>query len=82
MWKTFDNSGIEYKSTVTSYDHSITPPRPIYTLVIKGADGTVSADCIVWVKDDLEYITLVYDEIIRTLNGEYHCCLTGNTAWF
>lgn len=73
MWKTFPNSNLEY-STVTNKDQTL-------HLTIQGPKGTVAADKLVVVLDRQDYIEDLYWDIITTLEGNYHCCLTGRVDW-
>lgn len=65
-----------YRETV-----QCTEPRLLYRIEIQGAQGTVTAENIIWTTARLDLIDCYYTEIIKVLNGEYHCCLSGNVDW-
>lgn len=73
MWKTFDNTSIKY-TTIQNSDKTI-------TLTISGPKGLVTAHSIVIVLDRLDYIEDLYWDIVNTLAGNYHCCLSGSVDW-
>ena len=62
-------------------DPSTEPPRPLYTVELLGPRGSVRASGFVWVTDDPENVEINYWSIVHTLDGIYHCCLTGNVFW-
>ena len=73
MWKQFTNSSLRYYSNVNQ-DKTV-------TLTIDGPSGLVTAHSLVVVLDRLDYIEDLYIDIVNTLEGNFHCCLTGSVDW-
>lgn len=72
MWKQLPGSPLSYQVTDTD---------PLFTVQIRGPAGTVQAVELVRVLDRRDYIEDLYNDIVMTLQGHYHCCLTDHTVW-
>ena len=67
-----------WRQEIGSWDATTEPPRPLYTVYIRGAAGPIAAKGIVWIMGREDLLEGVYWEVIAVLDGHYHCCLTGN----
>ena len=64
-------------SEISSWDSTVTPPRPLYRVYIAGVNGTLYADDLVCIINRFDFIDYLYWDIQAVLDGHYHCCLTG-----
>jgi len=79
-WETIGD--FEWRQEVCSEDNSVSPPRPLWRVFIKGAAGNVCADDIIWCIGREDILHTYYWEMIAVLDGHYHCCLSGKTFTF
>ncbi len=71
-----------WRQEVCSHDTAFDPPRPLWTVYIKGPAGNVCADDIVWCTGREDLLAVYYWEMIAVLDGHYHCCFSGKTFTF
>jgi len=67
-----------WRQEISSWDSTVEPPRPLWTVYIQGPAGAVAAKGIVWMTGRQDLLDGVYWEIVSVLDGHYHCCLSGN----
>jgi hypothetical protein len=67
-----------WRQEISSWDSTVEPPRPLWTVYIRGPAGAVAAKGIVWMTGRQDLLDVVYWEIVSVLDGHYHCCLSGN----